>query len=241
MQPWIKRFPATAPAGPGAILLFPHAGGAAATYRGLATAFARCGTDAYVLQYPRRAERLTHPAAETVEQLAADLFDAGDWAGLGPVQLFGHCLGAVVAFEFARIAESRGVDVTRLWVSASEAPSAVAAAPRLPTDDREVLAHMVDLGGTDSRLLADEDFVELLLLAVLADYQAFNRYSCEGDVRIGADIRTLGGHSDHRIAPDMLLNWRDHTRGEFSRDLFEGGHFYVTEQATAVAELVHGR
>ncbi|MGE2731674.1 thioesterase II family protein [Mycolicibacterium vaccae] len=241
MQPWIKRFPATAPGGPGAILLFPHAGGAAATYRGLATAFARCGTDAYVLQYPRRAERLAHPAAETVEQLAADLFDAGDWAGLGPVQLFGHCLGAVVAFEFARIAESRGVDITRLWVSASEAPSAVAAAPRLPTDDREVLAHMVDLGGTDPRLLADEDFVELLLLAVLADYQAFNRYSCENDVRIGADIRTLGGHTDHRIAPDMLLNWRDHTRGEFSRDLFEGGHFYITEQATAVAELVHGR
>ncbi|MGE2834985.1 thioesterase II family protein [Mycobacterium sp. SMC-4] len=240
LKPWIKRFPATNPTAPGGILLFPHAGGAAATYRGLATAFSRSGIDAYVMQYPRRAERLAHPAAETVEELARDLFEAGDWAGIGPLQLFGHCLGAVVAFEFARIAESRGVDVRRLWVSASEAPSAVAASPRLPTTDREVLAHMVELGGTDARLLADEDFVELLLMAVLADYEAFNRYSCPPDVRIAADIRTLGGHTDHRIAPDMLLKWRDHTDGEFSCDLFDGGHFYITEQAAAVAELVHG-
>lgn len=238
-QPWIKRFPA-APAAAGGIVLFPHAGGAAATYRGLATAFSARGTDAYVMQYPRRAERLAHPAAETVEELAQDLFDAGDWAATGPLQLFGHCLGAVVAFEFARIAESRGVDVRRLWVSASEAPSAVAASPRLPTTDREILAHMVDLGGTDARLLADEDFVELLLMAVLADYRAFNRYSCDPHIRVRADIRTLGGHHDHRIAPDMLTGWRGHTDGAFSRDLFEGGHFYITEQAAAVAELVHG-
>lgn len=238
-KPWIKRYPAGTPTVAGAMLLFPHAGGAAATYRGLATAVGGQGIDTYVMQYPRRAERLAHPAAETVEELAQDLFDAGDWAAVGPLQLFGHCLGAVVAFEFARIAENRGVDVQRLWVSASEAPSAVAASPRLPTTDREVLAHMVDLGGTDPRLLADEDFVELLLMAVLADYHAFNRYSCERDVRIGADIRTLGGHDDHRISPDMLTGWQDHTDGSFSRNLFDGGHFYVTEQSAAVAELVH--
>ena len=176
-----------------------------------------------------------------MEELAQDLFDAGDWADIGPLQLFGHCLGAVVAFEFARIAERHGVDVQRLWVSASEAPSAVAASPRLPTTDREVLAHMVDLGGTDARLLADEDFVELLLLAVLADYQAFNRYSCPADVRIRADIGTLGGRSDHRIASDMLAGWQEHTTGAFSCELFDGGHFYVTEQAAAVAESIHGR
>lgn len=239
VKPWIKRFPA-APSGSGSILLFPHAGGAAAAYRGLATAFAARGTDAYVMQYPRRAERLSHPAAATVEELAQDLYDAGDWSGIGPVQLFGHCLGAVVAFEFARIAEGHGVDVQQLWVSASEAPSAVAASPRLPTADREVLAHMVDLGGTDSRLLADEDFVELLLMAVTADYQAFNRYACPPDVRIRADIRTVGAHGDHRISPDMLTRWQDHTDGRFTRDLFEGGHFYINDQAEAVAELVRG-
>nr|MDT0526958.1 thioesterase domain-containing protein [Streptomyces sp. DSM 41633] len=101
-------------------------------YRGFGTALAAAGSDAYVMQYPQRGDRLSHPAAPTVGDLARDLFDAADWAGVGSIRLFGHCMGAVVAFEFARIAERNGVAIDALWVSASEAPSAVAAAPALP-------------------------------------------------------------------------------------------------------------
>jgi surfactin synthase thioesterase subunit len=236
-KPWIKRYPGRAG---GATVVFPHAGGAAAAYRPLATSMAAKGVDAYVVQYPQRADRLTHPAAETVEDLANELFDAGDWTRVGPLRLFGHCMGAVVAFEFARIAERRGVDVPELWVSASQAPATVAESPPLPTTDREVLADMVDLGGTDPRLLADEDFVELLLRAVRADYEAFNRYSCGPGTRIRADIHVLGGSHDHRVDRDMLQRWDTHTESVFTLLMFDGGHFYLNEHTPAVAELVNG-
>jgi surfactin synthase thioesterase subunit len=236
-KPWIKRFPGKRP---GATVVFPHAGGAAAAYRPLATSMSRRGVDAYVMQYPQRADRLMHPAAETVEALATELFEAGDWHRVGPVRLFGHCMGAVVAFEFARVAERHGVDVSELWVSASQAPATVTASPPLPTTDREVLADMVDLGGTDPRLLADEDFVELLLRAVRADYEAFNRYSCAPDVRIHADIHVLGGSHDHRVDRDMLQRWDAHTENVFTLLMFDGGHFFINEHTDAVAELVNG-
>lgn len=235
-QPWIKHYPG---AGAGAALVFPHAGGAALAYRALGAALAAGGCDTYVLQYPQRGDRLTHPAPETVGDLAADLFDGGDWAGLGPLRLFGHCMGAVVAFEFARVAESKGIEIGSLWVSASEAPSTVAAAPSLPMGESEIIAEMVDLGGTDPQLLADEDFLELLLLAVRADYAAFNRYACDEDVRIAADIHTLGGRSDHRVDEFMLRRWETHTNGAFTVSMFDGGHFYVNEHTTEVAELVN--
>ncbi len=236
--PWIKRYPAAGP-GAGATLVFPHAGGAALAYRSFGTALAAAGSDAYVLQYPQRGDRLTHPGHATVGELAADLFSAGDWAGIGPLRLFGHCMGAVVAFEFARVAEQRGVTVDALWVSASEAPSTVADAPDLPMAESEILAEMVDLGGTDPQLLADDDFVELLLMAVRADYAAFNRYDCAADVRIAADIHTLGGDRDHRIDADMLRRWQAHTGGAFTVSMFDGGHFYLDEHAGEVAELVN--
>jgi surfactin synthase thioesterase subunit len=202
-------------------------------------ALAAAGSDAYVMQYPQRGDRLSHPAAPTVGDLAKDLFDAADWAGIGSIRLFGHCMGAVVAFEFARIAERNGVAIDALWVSASEAPSAVAAAPALPMAESEILAEMVDLGGTDEALLADEDFVELLLMAVRADYAAFNRYSCEADVTIAADIYALGGDRDHRISEDMLRRWESHTAGAFTCSMFDGGHFYLNAQLEDVAELVN--
>ncbi|MCV7281305.1 thioesterase [Mycolicibacterium flavescens] len=237
--PWIKRTPGQSPHT--ATVVFPHAGGAATAYRTLAAELARTGPDAYVVQYPQRADRLAHPAPETVEQLAAELFAAGDWAAVGPLRLFGHCMGAVIAFEFARVAEREGAAVDSLWVSASHAPGAVAESPRLPTAAVDVVADMVDLGGTDPRLLADEDFVELLVRAVRADYQAFNRYSCDPDVRIRADIHTLGGRSDHRINENMLLRWKTHTGGAFTSTLFDGGHFYLNDHIPAVARLVNER
>ncbi|HEX7825028.1 MAG TPA: thioesterase domain-containing protein [Mycobacterium sp.] len=236
-KPWIKRYPVTGV--PGATLVFPHAGGAAIAYRALGNALAAGGADTFVVQYPQRGNRLTHPAPATMGELAAELFDAGDWARVGPLRLFGHCFGAVAAFEFARIAERHGVEISQLWASASEAPSAAAASPSLPTAEAEIIAEMVDLGGTDPQLLADEDFVELLLMAVRADYEAYNRYACDADVRIAADIHTIAGESDHRISADMLRAWETHTTGAFTSSLFDGGHFYVNDQIDDVAGLIN--
>lgn len=235
--PWIKRCAGKTSAG--ATVVFPHAGGAAAAYRSLAAALAVEGDDTYVVQYPQRADRLTHPAPDTVAELAADLFAAGDWSAVGPLRLFGHCMGAVIAFEFGRVAERHGLSVRQLWVSASQAPSAIARSPRLPTADAEVVANMIDLGGTDPRLVADDEFIELLVRAVRADYLAFNRYACAPDVRLGADIHTIGGRDDHRISQDMLRGWETHTDGAFTLSLFDGGHFYIDDHIDAVAELVN--
>ncbi|BDD99793.1 thioesterase II family protein [Mycolicibacterium fortuitum] len=237
VKPWVKRYPGAESTS--ATLVFPHAGGAAVAYRGFGMALAAAGTDAYVMQYPQRGDRLSHPAPPTVGDLAKDLFEAGDWAGIGSLRLFGHCMGAVVAFEFARIAERSGIAIDAVWVSASEAPSAVAAAPALPMAESEILAEMVDLGGTDEALLADEDFVELLLMAVRADYAAFNRYACDADVTIAADIYALGGDRDHRISEDMLRRWETHTTGAYTCSMFDGGHFYLNSQLEDVAELVN--
>ncbi|OBI13862.1 thioesterase II family protein [Mycobacterium sp. E2497] len=236
---WIKRVPGrNGGRRPGATVVFPHAGAAAAGYRALASELA-AGGDTYIVQYPQRADRLDHPAPDTVHDLAQDLFDGGPWSRVAPLRLFGHSMGAVVAFEFARVAESRDTAVQRLWVSAGPAPSAVAAMPELPTTDDGLLADIADLGGTDPELLADEEFAELLTTAVRADYQAINRYRCAPGVRIGADISVLGARDDHRVDPVALRLWQDHTAGAFEMFLYDGGHFYLNDHLDAVAQRVN--
>ena len=235
LTPWIKRFPGRQGT---ATIIFPHAGGAAAAYRNFAMALSANGVDTYIVQYPQRGDRLAHPAPETVNDLAAEMLAAADWARLGPLRLFGHCMGALVGFEFARMAQRQGIDVRELWASASQAPSTVAETRPVPTTDREMLADIVEIGGTDARLLEDEDFLELLLPAVRADYRAFNRYSCDRGVRIKADIHAVGGREDHRVEADLLRQWESHTDAAFTFTLFDGGHFYVDDHLVEVAELV---
>ncbi len=230
---WIGRFP-----GPGApTLVSPHAGGTAATYRPLALALA-AGADTYVMQYPQRADRFREPAAETLPELARSLFDAAPWRQLGPLRLFGHSMGSLVAFEFARIAEERGIEIQRLWASAAPAPGTVAGLRKVPTGDADLRAELAQLGGTDPRILADEEFLTLLLTPVRSDYLAFNRYQCAPDVTIGADITVLGGRSDDRVGADLLERWADHTTGAWSMSLYDGGHFYHYEHIETLAKRI---
>lgn len=240
ITPWIKRFPGEQASHGESLptIVFPHAGGAAAAYRNFAVALSARGVDTFVVQYPQRGERLRHPAPDTVAELAVEMLTAADWARLGPLRLFGHCMGALVGFEFARLAAQRGIVVRELWASASQAPSTVADSRPAPTTDRELLADIADMGGTDARLLEDEDFLELLLPAVRADYRAFNRYTCERGVRIGADIHAVGGAGDHRVEENLLREWEFHTDGVFTFTQFDGGHFYIDDHLDDVAELV---
>ncbi|ARG59743.1 thioesterase [Mycobacterium kansasii] len=235
---WIKHVP-----GPdrqshrGAIVVFPHAGAAAASYRKLAAALA-AGGDTFIVQYPQRAERLNHPAPRDIHDLARGLFQAGPWHRAAPLRLFGHSMGAVVAFEFARIAEQRGIAVRKLWVSAGPVPSAVADLPELPTSDTELLADLANMGGTDPRLLADEEFAALLTNAARCDYEALNRYDCSNGVRIRADIHVIGGRHDNRVDAGSLHRWANHTDGRFTLSFFDGGHFYINEHTNTVANRV---
>lgn len=230
---WIGHFPGPGPA----TLVFPHAGGAVVNYRPLALALA-AGADTYVMQYPQRADRFREPAAETLPELARSLFDAAPWHQLGPLRLFGHSMGSIVAFEFARLAEERGITVQRLWASAGPAPGAVAGLRKLPTGDAELSAELAELGGTDPRLLADREFLTLLLTPVRADYLAFNRYRCAPEVTIRADINVLGGRSDDRIGSDLLAGWADHTTGACTVSLYDGGHFYHYEHIEALTKRI---
>lgn len=236
--PWIKHHsgPSDQPHR-GGVVVFPHAGAAAASYRKLAKRLA-AGDDTFVVQYPRRADRLHDPAPETIHELARGLFEAGPWERAAPLRLFGHSMGAVVAFEFARIAEQRGVAVRKLWVSAGPVPSTVATLPELPTDDATLLADLAESGGTDPRLLADEEFAALLLSAARCDYAALNRYDCQDGVRIRADIHAVGGRSDHRVDGASLRRWANHTTGSFTLCFFEGGHFYLEDHINTVSNRV---
>jgi surfactin synthase thioesterase subunit len=237
--PWIKRVPQRdGSRRSGATVVFPHAGAAAASYRELATALA-AGGDTYIVQYPQRADRLSDPAPDTVHDLALGLFEAGPWARVAPLRLFGHSMGAVVAFEFARVAQSRDASVRRLWVSAGPAPCTVSSLPVLPTSDDGMLADLADLGGTDPALLADEEFAELLTTAMRADYQAINRYHCAAEVRIDADIHVLGAREDHRVDAETLRLWENHTVGAFELSLYDGGHFYLNQHIDDVAAQVN--
>lgn len=236
---WIRQFhqPATSETLP--LLVFPHAGAGASAYRAfskvLSTKF-----NVIVFQYPGRQDRAAEQLLVSLPEIAAGAF--GEFSASPhnrgiPIVTFGHSMGALVAFEFVRIAEARGIDVRQLSVSAAVAPSHAATKPPHPTDDDEILTHLAALEGTSTDVFANREVMRLALPVVKADYHAFDAYSCAEGVKVAAPIHAMGGDQDPIVTLGDLYGWGKHT-DNVAVTMFDGGHFYLHEQVDAVAELL---
>ena len=236
---WIRQFHKPHVPGSLPLLVFPHAGAGASAYREFSKVLSE-KFSVIVFQYPGRQDRATEALLGTLPEIAAGAFgefSMSDHNRGVPIVTFGHSMGAMVAFEFVRIAEAQGIDVRQLNVSATVAPSHAAAKPSHPTDDEELLNHLLALEGTDSDVFANRELMRLTLPVVKADFKAFDAYSCAEDVKVAAPIHAMGGDQDPYVTLGDLYGWGKHT-DTVKVTMFDGGHFYLNQHVEAISELL---
>ncbi|MFC4053588.1 MULTISPECIES: thioesterase II family protein [Actinomadura] len=236
---WIRRFH---PDGPGDVQLvcFPHAGGSASYYFPMSKAMPP-EIDALVLQYPGRQDRRHEPPVDSVPRLADQIF-AVLADRLSPrFAFFGHSMGAVVAFEVARrFAAERGTAPLWFFASGRRAPSRRRAGTVHTMDDAELIAELGRVGGTDARLLRDEELLASILPAVRNDYRAIERYAWTPGPPVDCPVTVLVGESDPQTTVDEAIAWQEHFTGTCDLRVFPGGHFYLEDASAEVIDTVVG-
>ncbi|MFD8785511.1 thioesterase II family protein [Kitasatospora sp. NPDC059599] len=239
-NPWFRRFNPSDSA-PARVVIFPHAGGSASYYLEYANALAP-HADVLAVQYPGRQNRFLEPTISSVDELADELFrELQDWTDR-PFLFFGHSMGAAVAFETARRFERNGVKgPERLFVSAGRAPSLPRDSEVHTLPDDELFAEIVELGGTDERILDIPALKELILPALRADYTAIETYRCARDATVSVPITGLVGETDPNATVEQVGQWDRHTTGGFDLRVFPGGHFYLADRIAEVVQLVVSR
>lgn len=256
---WVRNFH-PAPEARVRLVCLPHAGGSAGSFLPLSAELSPV-VDVLAIQYPGRQDRLREPCTEDIPRLARQVFDAmrpslarplAQQVALPitpqvaqqvaqPVALFGHSMGATVAFELARLMEAAGVAPVRLFASARLAPSRNRREPVDSLNDDELLAQLRALGGTDQEFLLDDDLMSLALPAIRSDYRAVDRYVCTAAAPLTCPVSVLVGDRDTKVTPAEAGAWREHTRGGFDLSTFPGGHFYLEEHRSTVAALILDR
>jgi medium-chain acyl-[acyl-carrier-protein] hydrolase len=209
------------------LVIFPSAGSGVAPYVSW-TRWLGKAVDARVLLLPGREERLREPPLDRLEDVLPAVVDAvrEEWDGRSLV-LYGHSMGALLAFEVARELERLGPGPRRLVVSGRRAP-------HLPEKRRLHLMAEADLlnelrrfGGTPEAVLQNPELMAALLPAVRADLAVTENYVFAGGTPLAAPITAFGGTTDPAADEPEILAWGERTVGGFDYSLLPGGHFFI--------------
>jgi surfactin synthase thioesterase subunit len=148
-------------------------------------------------------------------------------------------MGAVVAFETARLLESGGTDLLRLFVSGRGAPALGTFDKDLDAwDDDQIIAELVGLGGTGQAQLAEAEVMQMMLPPLRADYRALRSYRADANASVRCPVTALTGEADLTTPVAHAAAWDHHTMSEFDLHTYPGGHFFVADHQDAVVSLL---
>jgi surfactin synthase thioesterase subunit len=220
------------------LVCLPHAGGSANFYFPTSRALAPA-VEVVAVQYPGRQDRRGEPCVDDLPTLVRLVLGQLDGWLDRPVALFGHSMGATIAFELARMLEhERGVAVTWLFASGRRAPSMRRAERVHLESDEGLIAELRHLSGTAGSLLDDEALLRMFLPATRADYRAAELYEYEPGPALRCPVTVFVGDDDPKVTLDEARAWRDHTTGRFDFNVFKGGHFFISSHQPEVLSII---
>jgi surfactin synthase thioesterase subunit len=236
-EAWLRRYH-RAPQSKVRLVCLPHAGGAASFYHPFSAALSP-RVEVLAVQYPGRHDRLDEEPIPEIGRLAEAIYEVLLPETDRPLALFGHSMGAVLAYETARRLEQRASVVpVVLFASGRRAPSLQSEETVHLRDDEGLLAELVSLGGSDARILGNREIMQMVLPAIRGDYTAIETYCHAPGPRLATPVVALTGESDPKATVEEVRAWQDHTEADFAVHTFPGGHFFLNDQRPGVLEII---
>jgi medium-chain acyl-[acyl-carrier-protein] hydrolase len=221
------------------LVCFPYAGAGPSALRNWAKALPAFLESRFLL-LPGR-ERLLREAPFTeIAPLVEWAVERDPATWQAPFALFGHSMGALIAFEVARrLRRTAGPLPLCLVVSgriAPQWPDPIEPIHALPYE--QFRARLRDLQGTPPGVLDNEELMTLFTPMLRADFQVCETYRYTPEPPLACPIIALGSAEDETTPVDALRAWREQTSSRFAHHLFPGGHFFLHTQTQAMIETM---
>ena len=223
------------------LFCFHHAGGNSGVFKDWKSTLPR-EVDVVALDLPGRG-RYQHESprrrmVEFVEELGCRVSRSLDI----PVALFGHSMGALVAFEVAHFIRAKQcATLAHLFVAGCPAPQCLPVrCPSSKTSSEELIDELRKMRGTPMAVLDSPELMEIILPTLRADFEVLETYICHSRPRLDCPIRVYGGIDDRERPADSLSGWEEQSSISCSIQMFPGDHFFtLSHRAQFLKVLSH--
>jgi medium-chain acyl-[acyl-carrier-protein] hydrolase len=217
------------------LVCMPHAGSGAFIFRQWPTLLPP-GVELVAVELPGRGTRLQEQPLTDLRAAASSLLAEIAEIADQPFALFGHSMGALVAFELALQARGKNIAPACVFLAGCAAPGWGGRRRNLHLlPDDAFVTELAHLGAMPREVLADAGLRAMVLRILRADMTMAETYLPDPGEKLGCDIIALGGASDSMAQPAGIQQWSNHTSASFTFDAFAGGHFFVQ---SAMEELL---
>jgi surfactin synthase thioesterase subunit len=155
------------------------------------------------------------------------------------VNIFGHSLGAVLAFELAhRLISELNIQVENLFVSGSPGPWTPRQRRATGLDDQGFIDQVREFAGYDHPALNDPDMRDMLLPLLRADVEMHENYYPPEDRVIETPITSVRGTHDELVSSEEAAQWQHATTLPLQVIEIPGGHMYLTKSPEKLLRLM---
>ncbi len=223
------------------VFCFHHAGGNAAFFREWLAPAQRLGLRLCPVELPGRASRFHQQPYTNCFELVTEIAAAIKPLCNRPFALFGHSLGALIAFEIAHLLPQR--NLSGLFISGRRPPHMPTPQPHRHTlSDQDLTQELLGLAGTPEEVLQHPELIELFLPALRADFTVTETYPWQlagrYDAKLSCILHTFCGDTDAEISGDIMDQWLRYGSGKTASYTFSGGHFYLQQHRDALLRRI---
>lgn len=168
--------------------------------------------------------------AKLIDEIAIEVISN---AKSDKIFIYGHSLGAILAFHLVGILENGySKEVEGLFVAGREAPTDEDPSPyRTSMGINALKSELLRIGDTPKQLLDNEPFMDFYMPIVYSDYRLAEDYSYDGEI-VNCPIYAMCGKNDVLTDFDIMKNWQQVTQKSFVLKEFEGGHFFAYQESS---------
>ncbi|MCD1261750.1 thioesterase [Paenibacillus athensensis] len=222
------------------VICLPYAGGSARIFHGWDQALGH-GLECRAVELAGRGRRYQHQPYAHVQEAVDDLLKLiAPYISDEPYGIFGHSMGALLAFELMHRLQQSGEQLPACaFVSGRNPPHMAIPEMFHALPQAAFIEKLKELDGTPAEVFEHEELLQLFLPIIHNDFKLVETYSYVGGrPPLRCPLVVFHGSRDSFTTAETVQGWALHTSAGIQTHELDGGHFFLHDRLPELAQVI---